>query len=444
MTAADSINRTLAAPVRIVLIGAGSAMFTRGLVADLITHGGRWELALVDIDPEALDIAHRLTERMVAVRGADISISAHTDRRDALTGAHYVVTTIAAGGRRAWENDVLIPRRYGIYQPVGDTIMPGGISRAMRLIPAMTAIASDVAELSPEARMFNYANPMSAICRAVRRATGVEITGLCHGVKNGARHLAGLLNVDLNRCRFRATGMNHMAFFSEMFVDDEDARYLLRRALEHQPSPPSDHLRRWLFDHFAQWSVLDDRHLAEFFPQFFRDGRHPGGRLGVELFSFEDCIEGGDRGYRSMAAQADGSEALEESLFRRSLGEHEQLVSIIDALEGNAEEVFSVNLPNTGQAPGLPEQAVVECPAEISGAGIKPLPAAGLHSFIEASVSKALATVELTVEAALESDKELFLAALVHDGSVRSPEDARSLASELWESNLPFIDGAAP
>ena len=104
-------------------------------------------------------------------KNADIIISSSTDRTELLPGADFVVTTIAVGGRRAWERDVQIPRKYGIYQPVGDSIMPGGISRAQRMIPVMIEIAKDVEKYCPEAYFFNYSNPMTAIVTAVRRAT---------------------------------------------------------------------------------------------------------------------------------------------------------------------------------------------------------------------------------------------------------------------------------
>jgi alpha-galactosidase len=112
---------------KIVLIGAGSAMFTQGLVADLILSPdlGPWELGLVDIDPAALETAEGLSRRMVAARGGAIAIQASTDRCDLLSGAEVVVTTVGVGGRRGWELDVFIPRKYGVYQPVGDTVMPG-------------------------------------------------------------------------------------------------------------------------------------------------------------------------------------------------------------------------------------------------------------------------------------------------------------------------------
>jgi alpha-galactosidase len=120
---------------RIVLIGAGSAVFTRGLVADLIHTGWEAELALVDTNPQALAVAEKLAAKMIALKSAPIDLSASTDRRAVLPGATAVICTIGVGGRRAWEQDVLVPRRHGIYMPVGDTVGPGGTSRALRMIP---------------------------------------------------------------------------------------------------------------------------------------------------------------------------------------------------------------------------------------------------------------------------------------------------------------------
>ncbi|TET07899.1 alpha-glucosidase/alpha-galactosidase, partial [Candidatus Aerophobetes bacterium] len=149
---------------KLVLIGAGSAMFTQGLIVDIIKEQslGPWEIRLVDIDPEALKVAYNLAKKMVKAKDAHVVIKQSTDRKDLLSGADIVITTIGVGGRRAWEPDVFIPRKYGIYQPVGDTVGPGGISRAMRMIPEMKEIARDILKLCPDALFINYSNPMTA------------------------------------------------------------------------------------------------------------------------------------------------------------------------------------------------------------------------------------------------------------------------------------------
>ncbi len=121
---------------KVALIGAGSAMFTRGLVADALRQGWQGEIALVDVDHEALDVAEKLARKMLDARGSNLTLSASADRRAVLDGATAVICTISVGGREAWHQDVLIPRTYGIYQPVGDSVMPGGTSRTLRMIPA--------------------------------------------------------------------------------------------------------------------------------------------------------------------------------------------------------------------------------------------------------------------------------------------------------------------
>ncbi len=153
--------------MKIVLIGAGSAMFTIGVVSDLIKAGIKAELALVDIDPIALDTAKKLSKKMIHSGNSSIKLSAGMERRKLLRDATAVITTIGVGGRRAWEQDVFIPRKYGIFMPVGDSVGPGGTSRALRMIPAMVDIAQDVIDLAPDSLFFNYANPMAPICYAV-------------------------------------------------------------------------------------------------------------------------------------------------------------------------------------------------------------------------------------------------------------------------------------
>ena len=318
--------------------------------------------------------------------------------------------------------------------------MPGGISRALRQVPATVGIARDVAELAPRAGLFNYANPMAAICRAVHKATGVAVTGLCHGVKSGERGLARLVGVEPDRCEFVPVGMNHLCFFTEFRVDGEDAWPRVRAALEAAEPDPAESLRQELFLQCGAYSVLNDRHLAEFFPQFHRDGAHPGGRLGVDIFSFERCIEGGDRGYAAMADQAHGRAPLDESVFEHQLGEQEQLVAIFRALQGGKPGRFSVIVPNMGQVGNLPRDLAVECPADVSREGMVPVQCGDLPPLVQAVVRKALLTVELAVDAALERDPRRFLDAVIADGSAASLADARALADELWEANRPYIE----
>ncbi|UCC63836.1 MAG: hypothetical protein JSV36_01910 [Anaerolineae bacterium] len=449
---------------KIVLVGAGSAMFTQGLVADLILAPdlGPWDLALVDVDPPALETAEGLSRRMVEAGGAKIAISASTDRRDLFPGADVVVSTVGVGGRRAWEADVFIPRRYGVYQPVGDSVMPGGISRAMRMIPALVDIARDVKALCPEAWFFNYANPMTANCWAIRRATGVPVVGLCHGTFHVERQLAGFIGAPPKEVTSLFVGLNHLTFIFDLRWRGRDAWPLVRARLARERGEPYD-LEGWgqefpemgvvgetfkaadnpfswsLFEAYGAYPAVNDRHVVEFFPGRFPQGRYYGRTLGVDAFSIEDTIAWGDEIYADMRAQALGEEPLDEGVFERAEGEHEQLLDILRSIERDERRVFAANLPNQGAVPNLPAAAVLELPAAATATGLRPLQILDFPDPLAAIVTRKLTAAQLTVEAALTGDRRLFVEALLADGSVTDPEMAGRMANELLEAHRQYL-----
>jgi alpha-galactosidase len=447
---------------RIVLIGAGSAMFTRGLLADILRRNQPVELALVDIDPAALEVAERLARKMIDARKAPVSVRASVHRRDVLAGATAVVCTIGVGGRRAWEQDVFIPRKYGIYQPVGDSVMPGGTSRALRMIPPMVAIARDVLELAPDALFFNYGNPMAPVCRAVRNATGANMVGLCHGVNHVGQFLANTLGVEKARCRYTAVGMNHLTWFTEFRVDGQDALPRLREVAHQklcqfettapslrtetgssprdEANPEALHPFSWqLLLLFGAFPAVLDRHVTEFFPTFFRNGDYYGKKLGMDAYSFEGTIAEGDCIFAEMRELALSPDPLPTDFFDRMSGEHEQVIDIIDSIHTDAGRVYSANLPNRGQAPNFPPEAIVESPCVAGASGLRPLALPPLPSGIAGTLAGRLAWVETTVDAALEGSSEKFIQALVNDGSVDSLTTAAALADDLLKAQAAYL-----
>ena len=429
---------------KIVLIGAGSAVFTKGLVADMLQSPelGLWRLGLVDIDPEALETAEGLCRRMVAAAGADIAIEASLDRRDVLPGADVVVTTIGVGGRRAWEADVFIPRKYGIYQPVGDTAMPGGISRAMRMIPALVDIARDVADLCPDAHFFNYSNPMTANCRAIRKATGVPVVGLCHGTFDVSRQLARFVGALPEETTTLFAGLNHLTFIFDLRWRGRDMWPVAREKLAagpHDDFAAGNPFSWSLFETYGAYPVANDRHVTEFFPERFPGGAYFGKTLGVDAYSFEDTIARGDRVYAEMRAQALGEKPLEASIFNRTVGEHEQLLSILHAMRYDTREIFAINVPNRGTVPTLPDEAVLELPAVATATGLRAVALPDFSDALAAIIQRKLAAVELTVEAALRGDRDLFVEALLLDGAVTDADVARKLAGELLEAQRAYL-----
>jgi len=433
---------------KVVLIGAGSAMFTRGLVADLIALGQDVHLGLVDTDAQALEVADRLTHKMIAARGAPIQVSASTDRRDILRGATAVICTVGVGGRRAWEQDVFVPRTFGIYQPVGDSVMPGGTSRALRMIPAMVAIAEDVMALAPQALFFNYGNPMAPVCRAIRKATGAPVTGLCHGVFHVGGYLAEQLGVPTDRVRYVAVGMNHITWFTEFRVDGADAmprlqalgRERRRELAEGAADPARLNPFSWhLLELFGAFPAVLDRHVTEFFPWLFPKGEYYGKTLGVDVYSVEETIARGDAIYAEMQAQAFAEGPLPEGYFQRLGGEHEQVMDIIASIRTDAGRIYSVNLPNRGQVPNLPGEAIVESPAIADAGGIRPIAQPPLPPGIVGTLATRLAWVETVVDAALQGSRAQFVQALLLDGAVTSIDQAESLADALLRAQAEYL-----
>ena len=443
---------------KIVLIGAGSAVFTRGLVADLILFDdlGPWELGLVDVDPTALETAEGLSRRMVESREANIAIRASTDRRELLPGANVVVSTIGVGGRRAWETDVAIPRKYGVFQPVGDSVMPGGISRAMRMIPTLVELARDVQALCPDAWFFNYSNPMTANCWAVREATGMPVVGLCHGLFHVERQLAEFLDAPPEEVTSLFAGLNHLTFIFDLRWQGRDAWPIVREKLAAERSRPADerNLGRtfadgfkaadnpfsWsLFDAYGAYPAVNDRHVVEFFPERFPGGRYYGKTLGLDAFSVEEIIAWGDERYAAMRRQALGEEPLDERIFERTAGEHEQLLYILRSMHRDERRVFSVNLPNQGAVPNLPPDAVLELPAAATATGLRPLQIPDFPDPLAAIVTRKLAATRLTVEAALTGDRKLFVEALLTDGAVTEREAAEKMGDELLTAQQRYL-----
>jgi alpha-galactosidase len=439
-------------------------MFTQGLVADLILAPdlGPWELALVDIDPQALATAEGLCRRMVGARGAEISIAASEQRRQVLPGADVVVSTIGVGGRRAWEADVFIPRKYGIYQPVGDSVMPGGISRAMRMIPALVDIAEDAKALCPDAWFFNYSNPMTANCWAVRKATGVPVVGLCHGTFHVERQLSEFIGAPPEQVTSLFVGLNHLTFLFDLRWRGRDTWPLVRARLAEERGEPQDLAElaqtfpemgaasksfkaadnpfSWsLFETYGAYPAANDRHVTEFFPERFPEGRYHDKKLGVDAFSIEHTIARGDRIYADMRAQALGDMPLDESIFERVEGEHEQLLDILRSMEYDERRVFSANLPNQGAVLNLPVDAILELPAAATSTGLRPLQILDFPGPLADIIARKLTAVELTVEAALTGDRGLFVEALLADGAVTDPGMASEMMEELLEAQWQYL-----
>ena len=440
---------------KIALIGAGSAMFTRGLVADLIARDWDCELVLIDIASDALDVAECLARKMVQVANSKLKISATTQRRYGLSDATAVITTIAVGGRRAWSQDVLVPRRHGIFQPVGDSTGVGGASRALRMIPAMIEIARDIEDVCPKALLLNYGNPMSAICLVIQRHTSLNVIGLCHGPADTADYLADELRIRRSDLTYTVAGVNHFSWFVGARLDGVDLTPRIRavahnRGLTRQqqmklqkidgqkPFPADSDPFSWeMCRNYGFFPANGDRHVTEFFPPTQKENGYFGRTLGLDSFAFEQTIADAENQYEKMRLAALCRGQLPGSVLGRPGGSGNFALEVLEAIRQGSEKAFTVNLPNCGQIGQFPPGAIVECPAVASGGTLRPLilepfPDGLLHLF-----KRRFEVTELLVEAAVKQRRKQFAQVLMLEGI--DLETARVLSAELLAANAAYL-----
>jgi len=436
---------------KLVLIGAGSAMFTQGIVVDWLKRRerGEWEIALVDINPVILEATEKMVRRYMLATDFPAKITATTERRDVLAGATAVICTIGVGSRRAWEQDVFVPRKHGIFQPVGDSVMPGGVSRSMRMIPPMIAIARDAARLCPGALFVNYSNPMTAVVRAVRKHTPVAAIGLCIGTDSTLWSLARMAGAPYGTVTARWAGVNHLTWILDLRSNGEDLWPRLREKVARLRAAPAKgglpalaNPFCWeLFDQFGGWPGPGDRHGVEFFTERFPKGQYYGKTLGMDVFSLEELIARGDKIYQETIELAKGSGPIDKETLAMQMaggtsgGEHVQCLDILNSIRQDRRLWYSVNIPNNGTVSNLPDDAILEVPGVATAEGLIAPRVGELPAGITAILLRRLAAVEATVEAAVTGNRKMLVEAMILDGGVSDYQLASKLTEDLIQAH---------
>jgi alpha-galactosidase len=438
--------------VKIVIIGAGSTVFTPGLIADLTgsTLFADATVALVDINPRSAETMACYAERVARERGVGLRVEYATDRREVLAGADFVTVTIAVGGVKAWERDVRIPEAHGVWQTVGDSVGPGGVFRALRHVPELVAIARDMEELCPNAWLFNYTNPLTALVRAVHKTSPVRCAGLCHGVLHTRADIAHDLGLTPAELNLTAAGLNHLAWVLDLRHRGQDVYPRFRdrvRSWLLSPPPPSgdpyegfQEVSARLMEIYGYYPSPGDRHVAEFFPFFLRD---TGNGLGYGVQSGLDMtnhiLASRDERWDRIADQAEGRAELDRRLFDEAR-EGERVVSIMQAIVTDRPLLeLAVNVRNDGLIPNLPTEAVVEVPGVVDGRGVHGIPVGALPEGIAGILAARARQQELTVDAALAGDRALALQALLADPLVPSVETATAMLDEALHTHQAYL-----
>lgn len=444
---------------KIVIIGAGSAIFGPNTIATIINNETLQgsELALVDLDAAALENAARVAGRLNEAWRAGMTISWGTDRRRFLDGADFVIVSIEVPPReKLWRLDWEIPLRHGLRQPYGENGGPGGMMHTFRQLPPLMAIVRDMEAQCPDALLINFSNPLPRLSRAIAKYTSIDVVGKCHQIHVGyaiaavllrerygfsvpddvALHSdvanAGVINqlARLGREKFqiRAAGLNHFTWMLDVRERESgvDLYPLLRQARAAAP-PTLEPLSMELFAAFDYCPVPGDTHLAEYLPWTHDAQSKPWEHYHLRLYDWDANEIFREFSQHRMTQMAAGHTDVSGMREAHSEGAAE----IIEAVVANSNRYDeAVNIPNRGAIPNLPYDAIVECPGVVGADGVHGLTLQPLPQPIAELCRREAALVELVVDAGVHGDRDLALQALLLDPTVGDIRRARQILDD--------------
>jgi alpha-galactosidase len=437
---------------KIVFIGAGSFIFTRNLVRDVLTFPAFRDchIALVDTDPQKLDFARRSVNRIADEGGYPATVAATTDRAEVLAGADAVIVTISLTGSRERWSDLQIPLRYGVDINVGDTRGPAGIFRMLRTLPAMLQICRDIERLCPDAVVLNYTNPMSTLCRAMQEVfPELKIVGLCHSVQGVAGMLARWIGAPLDEVTYLCAGINHQAWYLEYKWNGRDAYPLIREAVAKPENYNHEQVQCEMFLHLGYFVTESSGHNSEYCAWF---------RKRPDLIE-RYCTHGTgwNPGLHAMGWKGPSPDDVErvarriECEIQRpvSLARGEEYASyILDAVIGSGEPfVFNGNVRNWSLIDNLPDGACVEVPVFASRRGFDPVYVGPLPPQLAILNSVNAQCDEMAVRGALDGDPTAIFHAIAYDpltSAVCSLSEIKDMVGDLFRANADCVTGFKP
>ena len=414
---------------KIAIIGAGSQFggkLSRDILALPELRGAH--IALCDIDGGRLDAVARYVRRIIEGHKLPARISATTERREALAGADFVVTSISVGGAAyagfPADVEVEIPRRYGVEQSVADTIGVGGIFRFLRTAPVQLAICHDMETLCPGALLLNYTNPMAMLTWMHSTGSRIANVGLCHSVQGTASELARYLGVPADEVDYLCAGINHQAWYLRLRrCGIEDLYPRLRGLLDDPDAVAKDSVRFELFRHFGYFVTESTVHCSEYHPYFRRT---PELR---ERFGLKERVVAASPPARRWEAEADDAPLPDLTTS------NEYAAEILRAVVTDRPYRFNGNVMNTGLIPNLGAGCCVEVPCLVDRQGVQPCYVGPLPAQLAALNQSNIAVQELAVRAVLDRDRDAAFHACAMDPltrSVCSLNQIRAMFDELW------------
>ena len=448
--------------LKVIVIGAGSAGFGQGAIADLVSSQELEELdleiVLVDIDKASLGRMLKLGNMIRDYYKSKAIIKATADRTEALLGANYVICSVAIKRWDLWQKDFYVPAAFGFRQVFGENGGPGGAFHALRSLNIMIPIAKDMEKYCPGAILLNFSNPESRVCLGVSKLTKIRVAGLCHGPIETLDRIGEILGKPVEEIDLVVGGLNH--FHWALKVTDKKTGRDLYPEIDKRVDSfdwQSDSLTPVLYKLFGLITYPASSHPGEYLsfahsiagPRLIYWGigsvshslsakgtdldysiEEKDNRPSYELWSMDqpDRIE---KAIRGEVPLTDRDPLLNLNLVDPS---RELAVPIICDIEFDRNRVeLAANVVNDGFAvSNLPDDAIVEIPVRVNASGINPVKVGPLPEAIKGLCEIQVSIQKLLVEAYSKKSKKVLLQALMIDPVV----DDLGRAKEMMETMI--------
>jgi alpha-galactosidase len=418
---------------KITIIGAGSVVFAKRLITDVLSYPELAEttFSLTDINEDRLKTAEKMASKLVEQSGGLARVEATLNRKEALEGSNYVLNLIQVGMHESTLIDFEIPKKYGLKQTIADTLGVGGVFRALRTIPVLLEIIRDMEEVCPDALLLNYTNPMAMLMLAAQKVSSIKSVGLCHSVQNTADDLASYLNIPVEELEYKVAGINHMAWFLELTRNGEDLYPQLFEAMENEEIFKKDKVRFEMMRRLNYFVTESSEHMSEYTPYFIkRDDLID--QFDIPIDEYVRRSEVNLERFQETKQKIDNGESfpVEKS--------HEYGAPIIHSIETGTNRVIWGNVLNTNLITNLPNNSCVEVPCLVNKAGIQPCHVGDLPPHLAAMDMTNINVQQLVVEAVLTGNVDYVYQAVMldpHTSSVLSLEEIWEMTSELLEAH---------
>jgi len=412
---------------KIAFIGAGSTVFMKNIVGDILQRPALSgaTIALMDIDAERLDDSEVVARKLAATLGAAAKIETHSDQRRALAGADFVVVAFQIGGYDPCTIiDFETPRKYGLRQTIADTLGVGGIMRGLRTVPHLWSVCEDMLQVCPNAILLQYVNPMAINTWAISaKYPTIRQVGLCHSVQGTAEELARDLNIPIGEIRYRAAGINHMAFYLAFEHRQADGSYRdlypkLRSGYREGRLPElkpgqircANMVRYEMLKRLGYFVTESSEHFAEYTPYFIKTGREDLiAKYGIPLDEYPRRCIGQIERWKRLAAEYRAADTIEVKPSQ------EYASSIVNSVWTGEPAVIYGNMRNNGVISTLPDDCAVEVPCLVDASGVQPTHVGALPPQLTALIRTNVNVQELTVRALMTENREHIYHAAMMD-----------------------------